>query len=557
MNTRDLLPLANHLWQSSIFATAVWLVTLALKNNRAALRYWLWLAASVKFIVPFSLLVGVGSLVRWRTAPIPPQIQSLSVIETVSQPFLRAGQFTNQMNTATADSVGLVLLGIWACGFVATLIFWVSCWYRLGVARRNSKPLSLGIPIPVFSTASRMEPGVFGFRKPVVLLPVGITDHLSPAQVDLVLAHEMCHISRRDNLTAAIQMVVETVFWFYPVVWWIRAQLVTERELACDEEICEQGHTPEEYAECILKVCRFYITSTPICRPGVTGASLKRRIGAMLTNSKPERLGIRKKIIVALLASSAVIAPVVVGVINAPPIEAESSTGRLQFDSASIKLSNNDSDTGIILHGRHSVSVNGTVIDLIESAYDVKRKQIIGGPAWLSSERYQIEGLSKRTITDARARGAVQELLADKFNLKVRREPTEVKAYALAGRPLSEITGAEAPDGLLRVALYQGFVWLQGTAVTTEQLVKRLSMFSDRPIHDRAGYEGRLDVDLQFATAAPKSDNALIRPMVSSPDKRRPPIADAVRDQLGLELTPVTDSVSCLVIEQVSRPRSK
>lgn len=557
MNTRDLLLLANHLWQSSIFATAVWLVTLTLKKNRAAVRYSLWLAASVKFLIPFSLLVSAGGLVRWRTVSIPRHIHSLSVIETVSQPFLRAGQITNQMNTPTADSVGLVLSGIWTCGFAATLIFWVSCWHRIGVARRNSKPLSLGSPVPVFSTASRMEPGVFGLRKPVVLLPGGMTDHLSPAQLDLVLAHEMCHITRRDNLTAAIQMAVETVFWFYPVVWWIRAQLVTERELACDEAICEQGYTPEEYAECILKVCRFYVTSTSIWHPGVTGASLKRRIGAMLTNSKPERLGIRKNIIVALLASSAVIAPVVVGIINAPPIEAQSSTEHLQFDSASIKLSNNDSDAGIILHGLHSVSVNGTVIDLIESAYGVERKQIIGGPDWLTSEPYQIEGQSRNTVTERRARAALQELLADKFNLKVRREQNKVEAYALMGRPSSQITGPNAPAGLLRVAVYHGFVWLQGTAVTTEQLVNRLSTFSDRPIHDRTGYEGRLDVDLQFATAVPKSDNALIRPMVSSPDKRRPPIAEAVREQLGLELKMVTDSVNCLVVEQVSRPSSK
>lgn len=203
------------------------------------------------------------------------------------------------------------------------------------------------------------------------------------------------------------------------------------------------------------------------------------------------------------------------------------------------------------------MSVNGTVINLIQSAYNVEHKQIIGGPAWLASERYQIEGLSKKTITEARAGAALQELLADKFNLKVRREPTEIKAYALMGQPSSEITSAKVPAGLLRVAVYQGFVWLQGTAVTTEQLVKRLSMFSNLPIHDRTGYEGRLDVDLQFATAVPKSDNGLLRQMVSFPDKRRPPIVEAVREQLGLELKPVADSVNYLVIEQVSRPSLK
>ena|SRR5438093_5717876 len=57
-----LSPLANHLWQSTIFAGAVVLLTLVLKTNRAQARYWLWLAASVKFLIPFSLLVTTGPL---------------------------------------------------------------------------------------------------------------------------------------------------------------------------------------------------------------------------------------------------------------------------------------------------------------------------------------------------------------------------------------------------------------------------------------------------------------------------------------------------------------
>src|SRR5688500_15099402 len=57
----SLSPIANHLWQSTLFTVAAWLLTLALRKNRAAIRYWLWLAASLKFVVPFSLLVSTGS----------------------------------------------------------------------------------------------------------------------------------------------------------------------------------------------------------------------------------------------------------------------------------------------------------------------------------------------------------------------------------------------------------------------------------------------------------------------------------------------------------------
>src|ERR1700682_2117084 len=52
--------LGNHLWQSTLFAIVTGLLTLLLRKNQARVRYWLWLAASVKFLVPFSLLIGIG-----------------------------------------------------------------------------------------------------------------------------------------------------------------------------------------------------------------------------------------------------------------------------------------------------------------------------------------------------------------------------------------------------------------------------------------------------------------------------------------------------------------
>lgn len=66
--TADLL---NHLWQSTMFAAAVAVQSLAFRHNRARLRYGLWFAASVKFLVPFAALAAAGSLLEWRQAPAP------------------------------------------------------------------------------------------------------------------------------------------------------------------------------------------------------------------------------------------------------------------------------------------------------------------------------------------------------------------------------------------------------------------------------------------------------------------------------------------------------
>ena len=61
--------LLDHLWQSTLFTAAVWLITRAMRANAARVRYWLWFAASVKFLVPISVLVSVGERFAWRTTP--------------------------------------------------------------------------------------------------------------------------------------------------------------------------------------------------------------------------------------------------------------------------------------------------------------------------------------------------------------------------------------------------------------------------------------------------------------------------------------------------------
>ena len=64
MIPESLSPFANHLWQSTLFALAAGLLTLMLRKNRAAIRHGVWLAASVKFLVPFSLLISLGQSVE-------------------------------------------------------------------------------------------------------------------------------------------------------------------------------------------------------------------------------------------------------------------------------------------------------------------------------------------------------------------------------------------------------------------------------------------------------------------------------------------------------------
>jgi bla regulator protein BlaR1 len=80
--------LSDHLWQSTVFVGVVALLGLLLRKYQARLRYWLWMAASAKFLIPFSLLVSLGSHLPGRSHALAPETNAYVAIEEMSQPFL-------------------------------------------------------------------------------------------------------------------------------------------------------------------------------------------------------------------------------------------------------------------------------------------------------------------------------------------------------------------------------------------------------------------------------------------------------------------------------------
>ena len=327
--------LMTHLWQSTMFAASAGFLTLAFRKNRAKVRFWLWLSASVKFFIPFALLMNIGSHVKWTPAAqqMASQIATPAVtfaVEYVAQPF--SGTLTLPSSAAQAsrgiDWVLSAVVGTWACGFVCIAFIRLKLWRRIRSAMLASTPLEIPTAVEARVAPGLLEPGVVGLLKPVLLLPEGIMDRLTESQLEAVLAHELCHVRRRDNLFASIHMIVEAVFWFHPVVWWIGARLVEERERACDEDVLSLGNQPRIYADAILNVCRLYVESPLVCVSGVTGSDIKRRIEAIMTNRGIQTLNRAKKVLLATAGCIAVAGPVLVGVVigigHVPAIHAQS-----------------------------------------------------------------------------------------------------------------------------------------------------------------------------------------------------------------------------------------
>ena len=314
--------LTNHLWQSTVFGLAVAVLTVFFRKSGAHVRYWLWFSASVKFFVPFALLIALGRQMEWAPAvqvAAPPAVSAAMV--RISEPFFdnaAPGVAPQPSRAPKIDWFGIVLPAVWACGCLVILFIRVGLWWRIRGIVKASSPLELTeLEVPrgmqVRSTVGLLEPGVVGLLHPTLLLPAGLEHQLTPPQLRAVVAHEVTHTRRRDNLTAAIHMLVEVLFWFHPLVWWIGARLVGERERACDEAVLRQLGEPEAYAEGILAVCKRYVESPLSCVSGVSGSDIKRRIEGIMNNRIGTRLTFGRIALLATAALFAFVVPVVTG----------------------------------------------------------------------------------------------------------------------------------------------------------------------------------------------------------------------------------------------------
>src|SRR5277367_1447867 len=582
--------LTNHIWQSTVFAILVGLITLAFHRNRAQVRFCLWLSASLKFLLPFSLLMTFGHRLEWASgthsiAPAP--AVRLAVVQ-LTQPFpetLPQAPSTRAVHDWTA----LAMFGLWASGFAALTVLRVRGWRRIRAAVRSSRPIDVLGTMQVRSSPGLLEPGVVGLFHPILLLPAGIAERLQPPQLKAVLAHELCHARRRDNLTSAVHMIVETVFWFHPLVWWIGARLVEERERACDEAVLSLGSEPLDYAEGILAVCKSYVESPLSLVSGVTGANLKKRIHAILTGRIAADLNFAKKLALAAAAIAAVAIPIAAGIMSSPGISAQARPAAPRFETASIKSCaffrrpnpelQVSRDMGRPEFQETFESQCTTTERLIQQAYGLANGRapgssvvIAGGPPWTRSDLYEIKAKANGTESQAMMNGPLlQALLEDRFNLKVHRETRKVPVYALTvaegGLKLEPFQGSCTPRDFdkppSKADCGTGRSWgdeLDMKAATLADLCVPLSVFLDRHVVDETGITGRFNITLKL----PPEDHELLtgpRSLPGSSDPTVParpslPFNDVKMSMktLGLNLEPTDGTSEFILIDHIEKP---
>jgi len=384
-------------------------------------------------------------------------------------------------------------------------------------------------------------------------------------------------------------MLVEGLFWFHPLIWWLGARLVEERERACDEAVLAMGNERQVYAESILKTCEFCLESPLACVAGITGADLKNRIVRIMTRRGADKVGFAKKLALVSAGAIAVAGPMVFGLLNAPQGIAQltqASAGPLpSFEVASIKP-NRSSDNHVWIwseHGRFRAT-GAKIKFLIEQAYDLKEYQVSGGPSWINSERFDIEAKAEDVQTEEeeklpperrgeQTRLRIQRLLADRFKLRLGQTTKEMPVYALVvaknGPKFHEAkpgdtypNGMKGFDGIAHPdVLYIGPDELRGQGVAIARLVNMLSEAMGRTVLDRTGLRGAYDFTARWALDQSPTATAL-GPEAGNPEAHASPPAEifgssfftAIQEQLGLKLVSQKGPVDVLVIDHVERP---
>lgn len=230
-------------------------------------------------------------------------------------------------------------------------------------------------------------------------------------------------------------------------------------------------------------------------------------------------------------------------------LAAACALAQVAFEVASIRPNNSGSGTSSS-DGRNGefIGRNESLRDLIEHAYDVMEWQI-DGPAWIRAERFDVMAKPPAGAPSGDFNAMMQNLLAERFKLKVHRESRETPVYALVEMKAGLKAAKVADDGQARTDWSRNHISAQHTSMA--RFAERLSRIADRPVVDRTGEKGAFDFELKWTPDA-QSARPPATPAGTIADEP-PSLFTAIQEQLGLRLEPAKAPVEYLVVDHAER----
>ena len=232
----------------------------------------------------------------------------------------------------------------------------------------------------------------------------------------------------------------------------------------------------------------------------------------------------------------------------------------MAFEVASIKPSIPDRPGRLFtVKGRQVITINTSANDLITFAYELHARQLVGGPPWMASDKYDVTGQPEgQGLPDLKQlRALMRQLLTDRFKLSFHREQRELPIYAItvvSGGP--KMTRNDTNPNGLPGLLFKGLGVLPGVNATVADLAGVMQgAVLDRPVVDRSGLKGRYDFTLMWTPDESQFVSMGVRVPPPSNDPNAPPnLFTAFQEQLGLKLESTRGPAEVLIIDRIDKP---
>jgi uncharacterized protein (TIGR03435 family) len=256
-----------------------------------------------------------------------------------------------------------------------------------------------------------------------------------------------------------------------------------------------------------------------------------------------------------------VAAPVVFGLVDAPPIRAQSApttAAPLSFEVASIKPSKPGANGGGIKPmsgGQGYVATNVPVKMMIKLMYHLNDRQISGGPRWLDTDLYDVEAKADRPRNIDELHLMFQNLLVDRFKLQFHKETRMLPAFELVvDKSGAKLTENKSPEHFDIPVRGTGGGKIEAVHCSMSYFAWILSQMCDQPVLDRTGLGQFYDFKLEWTPEPPPNLGARGGADANLPPTNGPDIYTAIREELGLRLESRKGPVDVMVIDHIERP---
>jgi len=561
--------------RASLMAAAVGAVLALLRIASPAPRYWAWVAMTAAMLVlPLFLVWAPGVPVPLLPrGPVPFVMPMFPGPSPDMAAVLLAPATTAGTTAPPAVAASLRLFWpIYLLGLGALLLRTALGACRAWLIRRAAVKIAGRWTHPTC-----VAPITVGLMRPRVLLPPD-WPRWHATELGAVLAHEDEHVRRRDPLLALITLANRAVFWFHPLAWWLHRHVSRLAEESCDATVLARGHDPGLYARALLRFARRVARAQgwlPPLAAGMASASalavrLRRIVSAGAGAGPVPRPARGPRVCAVVLCAAALLGPALL-----VPVHSQSAA---RFEVTSVRVSK--ARTPLTSFSRSPGRITATnvpVRELIRIAYGLQPTQVIGGPPWIDTMRVDVTatGAADPSVLPT----MMQHLLTDRFALKVRRDTRALPVFELVmdrddrrAGPQLRASGTDcrtpAPEPVERPTSRrercEAFIGtvprMEGEGVTMAQLAGSLSRLIRRTVLDRTSLTGGFDFELQWtpdglpprAPGTPADQPIRLNGFDINPDG--PSLFSALREQLGLRLSPGTGPVEVIVIDQASMP---